>query len=105
MAMIFAPNHKGEDMLGSDQAHNWVHQITLTRNIRPSRLVSYIFGGLDRQVEHHLFPTMSRFKYPTAQRIVRQFCNEKNIPYKETTWVESLRQIHHSLKLEAKQWH
>lgn len=104
MGMIFAPNHKGEDMLTPEEEHNWVHQITLTRNLIPSPVVSYFFGGLDRQVEHHLFPTMSRFQYHRAQEIVRGFCAEKNIPYKETTWLESLRQIHSSLKEEAQHW-
>lgn len=104
MAMIFAPNHKGEDMLAPHEKHNWVHQITLTRNIVPSPLVTYILGGLNRQIEHHLFPTMSRFQYHSAQPIVKSFCTQHNIPYKETSWVESMRQIHSSLEKEAQQW-
>ncbi len=98
MALIFAPNHKGEDMLESENEHNWVQQITFTRNIIPSTFVTYVFGGLNYQIEHHLFPTMSRFNYPQAQLIVKKFCNERSIPYTETTWRESLKEIHAALK-------
>ncbi len=104
MAMIFAPNHKGEDMLSPDQTHNWVHQITLTRNLFSNPVVSYIFGGLEYQIEHHLFPSLSRFYYRNVQVIVKNFCKEKEFPYHETTWMNSLRQIHHSLKQEAHHW-
>lgn len=104
MGLIFAPNHKGEEMLEADETFNWVHQITLTRNIIPSPLVSYIFGGLEYQIEHHLFPNMSRFQYRHAQQIIKDFCGEKGIPYHETTWSESMRQIHEALKAESAVW-
>jgi fatty acid desaturase len=104
MGLIFAPNHKGEDMLPEDATPNWVHQITLTRNITPSPLTSYILGGLNYQIEHHLFPNMSRFQYKKARTLVRKFCQAENIPYHETTWLKSMRQIHESLKEEAIAW-
>ncbi len=101
MALIFAPNQKGEKMLKSEETHNWIHQITLTRNITPSAFTSYIFGGLNYQIEHHLFPAMPRFNYPQAQKIVQSFCTTHHIPYKETTWIDSLKQIHIALKEKA----
>jgi fatty acid desaturase len=104
MAMIFAPNHKGEDMLDPSQTHNWVHQITLTRNIIPAPGITLLFGGLNYQIEHHLFPDMSRINYPKARPIVKTFCFKHHIPYKETTWRESLREIHYGLKQEAQKW-
>ena len=91
-------------MLEHDKTYNWVHQITLTRNIYPSFLVSYFLGGLEHQVEHHLFPNMARYKYAEARKIVEAFCVEKNIPYHQTTWLESLKQIHESLKDDARAW-
>ncbi|MCA9361767.1 acyl-CoA desaturase, partial [Candidatus Kaiserbacteria bacterium] len=104
MALIFAPNHKGEDMLEVDKEHNWVHQITLSRNITPSFITSYIFGGLECQIEHHLFPTMSRFHYVKARQVVRRFCAMHHIPYHETSWLDSLQLIHEGLRDEAKHW-
>lgn len=104
MAMVFAPNHKGEAMIAPEQEYNWVYQISLTRNITPSFLSSYIFGGLDYQIEHHLFPDMSRFYYARASVLIKEFCQKEGIPYHETSWVTSLVQIHQSLKAEAGHW-
>jgi fatty acid desaturase len=104
MGLIFAPNHKGEDLVPEELPHNWVHQITLARNITPSAITSYLFGGLNYQIEHHLFPHMSRFQYKKARTIVRAFCAEENIPYHETTWLKSLQLIHHALRAEARAW-
>ena len=104
MALVFAPNHKGEDMLRADQTPNWVHQITLTRNITPSPVITYIFGGIECQIEHHLFPTMPRFHYREARIIVKDFCSEHHLPYHETSWLNSLRQIHSALRTEAAMW-
>lgn len=104
MALVFAPNHKGEEMLAPEETYNWVYQITLTRNITPSPLLSYIFGGLDYQVEHHLFPEMSRFYYADASLLIKEFCRDEKIPYHETSWIDSLKQIHLALKEEAARW-
>ena len=104
MGLIFAPNHKGEDMLSSTEKHNWVHQITLTRNLHHSPIGSYVLGGLDFQVEHHLFPSMSRFKYSAAHAIVISFCTKHNIPYKEVSFSESMKQIHQALHEESRSW-
>jgi linoleoyl-CoA desaturase len=40
-----------------------------------------LFGGINYQIEHHLFPNMSNIHYPTIAPIVRRFCKENNIPY------------------------
>ena len=104
MAIVFAANHKGEKMIGPTELYNWTYQISLTRNITPSTFVSFIFGGLEYQIEHHLFPSVSRFKYGRAQVLVKQFCHEKGIRYHETSWLKSMREIHVSLQEEAQKW-
>ena len=71
MGVVFAPNHKGEEVLKASQAVTWLHQITSTRNIFASRWAFVVFGGLNFQIEHHLFPSMSRFKAWDAQKLVR----------------------------------
>jgi fatty acid desaturase len=40
-----------------------------------------LFGGINYQIEHHLFPNMSYIHYPTIAPIVKQYCAEHNIPY------------------------
>lgn len=104
IGMVFAPNHKGEEMLDENEKFSWTHQITLTRDIYPSWSVFYLLGGLNFQIEHHLFPTMSRLKYWDAQKIVQGFCARHGLRYHQTTWSGSMREIHVSLKQEAMIW-
>ena len=40
-----------------------------------------MFGSINYQIEHHLFPNMSNVHYPTIAPIVKKFCEERNIPY------------------------
>ncbi len=98
MGIIFAPNHKGEEIVDEQEVATWLQQITLTRNLHPSWLGFYFFGGLDLQVEHHLFPHVSRFNYPQIHRIVKAYCLENSIRYYEVTWWQSMKEIYHSLK-------
>ena len=104
MGMVFAPNHKGEGILGEHEEFNWSHQITLTRDLYPSWPVFYFLGGLNFQIEHHLFPTMSRLQYWKAHTIVKDFCKKRGMRYHQTTWVGSMKEIHQSLKEEAQRW-
>jgi fatty acid desaturase len=46
-----------------------------------SLLWTYLFGGINYQIEHHLFPNMSYIHYPTISPIVKKYCKENNIPY------------------------
>src|SRR5262249_13634203 len=73
----FPPNHKGMPILGADDKSSFLHRQVLTsRNIRGGRLVDLALGGLNYQIEHHLFPSMPRPHLRLAQPIVRQFCAE-----------------------------
>ena len=85
MGSVFAPNHKGMPVLDNDTDMDFLHQQVLTaRNVHGSPLADYWYGGLNYQIEHHLFPNMPRNNLKKAQPIVRSFCKEKGIPYYET---------------------
>ena len=57
----FAPNHKGMPMLAADDQSDFLRRQVLTsRNVRGSWLVDFALGGLNYQIEHHLFPSMPR---------------------------------------------
>lgn len=101
MGSAFAPNHKGEEIIEADAEVTWLNQITSTRNLFPSPFVFHFFGGLNYQVEHHLFPGVSRYQYPKVQKLVKKFCIENNIRYHETTWFGSMKEIYQALKREA----
>jgi linoleoyl-CoA desaturase len=61
-----------------------IHQITTTANFGTrSRLLSWFIGGLNFQIEHHLFPKISHVHYTSISKIVKDLCMEYNISYTE----------------------
>ncbi len=61
-----------------------IHQLKTTANFAPrNKAISWFVGGLNFQVEHHLFPKISHIHYPEISKIVKQACKEFNIPYIE----------------------
>jgi fatty acid desaturase len=82
--MLFAPNHKGLPVRTDAETLDWVERQVLTsRNIRPNPVLDFLYGGLNYQVEHHLFPAMPRMHLATCRTIVREFCARHAIPYHE----------------------
>jgi linoleoyl-CoA desaturase len=61
-----------------------VHQFATTANFATrSKLAAWFLGGLNFQVEHHMFPKISHVHYPSIKPIVEQTCKEFNVPYLE----------------------
>ncbi len=61
-----------------------VHQVSTTSNFATkSRLVSWLLGGLNFQVEHHLFPGISHIHYPQINKLVKETCKEFSVTYLE----------------------
>ncbi|MGC4767853.1 fatty acid desaturase family protein [Micromonospora sp. DT44] len=93
MGCAFAPNHKGMPMPTAEDELDFLRKQVLTsRNVRGNWLVDTALGGLNYQIEHHLFPNMPRANLRRAQPIVRAYCAEQGISYAETGLVESYRQ-------------
>jgi fatty acid desaturase len=91
---VFAPNHKGMAVHRDDVELDWLHrQILTSRNIRSGRLVDFLFGGLNYQIEHHLFPSMPRVNLRRVRPIVRRYCAVHGIPYVEVTLRESYAEV------------
>jgi fatty acid desaturase len=95
----FAPNHKGMPTLTeADQLDFLRRQVLTSRNVRGSRFVDFLLGGLNYQIEHHLFPNMPRPNLRRAQPLVREFCRQHDLPYTEASLVgsysEALRHLH-----------
>jgi fatty acid desaturase len=96
--LVFAPNHKGMLIIEENNKLDYLRmQVLTTRNVRPSRWASFWYGGLNFQIEHHLFPTMSRNQLGVARKLVKAFCAEHDITYYETGTWRSLREIAASL--------
>jgi linoleoyl-CoA desaturase len=61
-----------------------IHQVKTTVDFAPkNKIISWYVGGLNYQVEHHLFPRVSHVHYPAISKIVKQTCRQFNIPYHE----------------------
>ena len=94
MGLAFAPNHKGMPVLGEDDRADYLRRQVLTsRNIRGGLLVDFVFGGLNYQIEHHLFPSMPRPNLRRAQAVVEGFCAERGVSYLQTSFVASYVQV------------
>ncbi len=95
----FAPNHKGMEILSADDRSDFLRRQVLTsRNVRGNPLVDFVFGGLNYQIEHHLFPSMPRPNLRHSQALIQQFCRQHGLPYCRTGLVDSyltaLRHLH-----------
>lgn len=86
MGAAFAPNHKGMPIIESGARLDFfTKQVRTSRNIRGGWWVTWLMGGLNYQVEHHLFPSMPRPHLSKAREIVRDYCAANHVPYTETS--------------------
>jgi fatty acid desaturase len=93
MGCSFAPNHKGMPTLSNADENDFLRRQVLTsRNVQGSWFVDFALGGLNYQIEHHLFPSMPRPNLRHAQKLVRAFCAEHGVPYTQTTLIDSYLQ-------------
>ena len=90
MGASFAPNHKGMPLVPRDTRIDFLsRQVLTSRNIRGGRWVDWLMGGLNLQIEHHLFPSMPSSTLRRAQPLVRAYCAEQGVPYTEAGLLES----------------
>jgi fatty acid desaturase len=99
MGCSFAPGHKGMPTIAAGERIDFLHRQVLTsRNISGGRVVEFATGGLNYQIEHHLFPTMPRMNLRRAQPIIQRYCAEHGIEYTQcgllTTYGHVLRHLH-----------
>jgi len=98
LGISFAPNHKGMPIIDSATAACFARrQVVTARNIRGGRFTTFMLGGLNYQIEHHLFESMPRPNLRRVQGLVRDFCVATDLGYREEGFVESFRQIVHHL--------
>ena len=102
MGTVFAPNHKGMPIVDKQMTNLSLQQIATSRNIRSNPFIDFWYGGLNYQIEHHLFPTMPRKNLKKARIFVKEFCKKHNINHHETGVLQSFAEILKGLKhLEA----
>nr|WP_259363509.1 acyl-CoA desaturase [Microbacterium esteraromaticum] len=90
MGASFAPNHKGMPIIHPDAKLDFFSkQVRTSRNISGGWWATALMGGLNYQVEHHLFPNMPRPHLSKARAIVRDYCTANGVPYTETNLLRS----------------
>ncbi|MEW5353566.1 MULTISPECIES: acyl-CoA desaturase [unclassified Streptomyces] len=98
LGCLFAPNHKGMPILtGNDRPDFLRRQVLTARNVRGGWFTDLALGGLNHQIEHHLFPSMPSPHLRKARPIVRRYCQDLGVDYLETGLIASYRQALASL--------
>lgn len=109
LAIVFQLAHVVEhaefEQAGKDPKtieNEWaIHQIKTTANFAPdNKVISWFVGGLNYQVEHHLFPKISHVHYPALSKIVKESCQKFNLPYNEYLTMSSAVASHFRMMRE-----
>ena len=94
MGATFAPNHVGMQLVPREAKLDFLSKQVLTsRNITGGWWMTILMGGLNHQVEHHLFPSMPRPHLARAREIVREHCLQHGVPYTETSLPSAWRRV------------
>jgi len=94
LGSVFAPNHKGMEMPTSGSRSDFLRRQVLTsRDVIGGRVTAAAFGGLNYQIEHHLFPSMPSRNLRRCSLIVREFCLARDVTYTETSLFASYRWV------------
>jgi fatty acid desaturase len=94
LALTIAPNHKGMPIWSADRSVTFLErQVLSSRNVRPHPVTDFVLGGLNYQIEHHLFPNMPRVHFGRARGIVKPFCLTHGLLYQEMGAFASYRVV------------
>ena len=100
-ASVFIPNHIGMRRVDpgapGDRLSYLEQQVTTSRNISNPPWLDFYYGGLNSQIEHHLFPRVSHHRYRAMRPVVRAFCEERGIAYHEASLYRALASVGHHL--------
>ena len=99
LALVFGLGHNGMAVYDADKRPDfWKLQVTTTRNITgghgiPQSFVDWFCGGLQYQVDHHLFPSLPRHNLKKSHELVKSFCKEWNVQYHEADLVDGTIEV------------
>jgi cytochrome b involved in lipid metabolism len=106
LALVFGLGHNGMATYDADARPDfWKLQVTTTRNITgghgiPQAFVDWFCGGLQYQVDHHLFPMMPRHNLKKTHVLIESFCKEWDVQYHEADlWEGTLEVLQHLSKV------
>jgi len=99
LALAFGLGHNGMATYDAETRPDfWKLQVTTTRNVIgghgiPQWFVDWYCGGLQYQVDHHLFPVLPRHNLPKANKLIKSFCKEWNVGYHEADMIDGTIEV------------
>ena len=108
--IFFAPAHYPAEAIAIDERQLGEDPLLLQTatvvNFRTGPIGALFCGGVQYQIEHHLFPSIAHVFYPEMSKLVREFCEEHGYPYRTLGWGEALWKSYlmlwHPKKVEAR---
>jgi len=101
LALGFITNHLGCEVFEKKESEDltWMElQMRTSRSLKGGTFIHWFYGGLNTQIEHHLFPKAPRFNLLKIQKMTRDFANKYKMKYFETTPIEAYFQINNIVK-------
>ncbi len=101
LAFGFITNHLGCEVFDKETGENfsWMElQMRTSRSLSGGAFIHWFYGGLNTQIEHHLFPKAPRFNLLKVQKMTKEFAQKHGLKYFETTPIEAYVQINDVLK-------
>jgi len=93
-ASVFIPNHIGMRRLDAGEKISYLEQqITTSRNITNPPVLDFYYGGLNSQIEHHLFPRVSHNRYRAMRPLVKAFCEKRGFAYHQASLYQALASV------------
>lgn len=101
LAIVFGLGHNGMAVYPADERPDfWKLQVSTTRNVTSTIFVDWFCGGLQYQVEHHLFPSLPRHNLGKVNALVKIFCKEHGVTYHEANmWDGTIEVLVHLKKV------
>jgi len=94
IAVVVFFNHYSCEKYPQALSGNFVAmQLFTTRNMTPGLITDWVCGGLNYQIEHHLFPTLPRHNLNKTSVFVKEFCKEQGLPYMCCGFMEGLNHV------------
>jgi fatty acid desaturase/predicted heme/steroid binding protein len=88
LALVFGLGHNGMAVYPADERPDfWKLQVSTTRNVTSNWWVDWFCGGLQYQVDHHLFPSLPRHNLKKVHELVKSFCKDQGVTYHETDMI------------------
>lgn len=103
LSLVAAPNHKGMPVWTRGVQLSFIErQVLSSRNLLPHPVTDFVYGGLNYQIEHHLFPTLPRVHLGRARAIIQPFCEAHGLAYEEVSPLASYQAVYAELHRVAR---